>query len=36
MEPGLIGEAGDREAALPDSGSGLPAKVLVIIFLFEL
>lgn len=36
MELGLGREVGDREAAPPDSGSSLPAKILVIIFLFEL
>ena len=36
MELGLGREVGDREAALTDSGSSLPAKILVIIFLFEL
>ena len=35
MELG-VREAGDREAAFPDSGYSLPAKILVIIFLFEL
>lgn len=35
MELGLAREAGDREAALPNSGFSLPAEILVIIFLFE-
>lgn len=36
MEMGLAKEALVREAALPNSGSSLFAKNLVIIFLFEL
>lgn len=36
MALGLARETGVREAAPPDSGSSLPDKILVIIFLFEL
>lgn len=36
MELGLGREVGDGQAALADSGCSLPAKIWVIIFLFEL
>lgn len=32
MELGLARETGDRETALPDSGSSFPAKILLLFF----